>query len=64
MKTYTVEQIRKYILSQDSLGDVLYNLNEAKIDAANEEPEYKCLGCGEELTSEEDQREGYCFDCN
>lgn len=26
MKTYTIEQIRKYIMSQDSLGDVLYNL--------------------------------------
>ena len=26
MKNYTVEQIRKYIQSQDSLGDVLYNL--------------------------------------
>ena len=38
MKTYTIEQIRKYILSQDSLGDVLYNLKESKIDEANEEP--------------------------
>lgn len=26
MKTYTLEQIKKYIISQDSLGDVLYNL--------------------------------------
>lgn len=27
MKTYTIEQIKKYIQSQDSLGDVMYNLN-------------------------------------
>ena len=26
MKTYTIQQIEKYITSQDSLGDVLYNL--------------------------------------
>jgi hypothetical protein len=25
-KTYTLEEIKKYILKQDSLGDVLYNL--------------------------------------
>lgn len=24
--TYTIEQIRTYLLSQDSLGDILYNL--------------------------------------
>lgn len=33
--TYTIEEIRNYILSQDSLGDVLYNLNEANIAKAN-----------------------------
>ena len=26
MKTYTIEQIKKYVQSQDSLGDVLYYL--------------------------------------
>jgi len=35
MKTYNIEQIKKYILSQDSLGDVLYNLKEENIDKAN-----------------------------
>jgi hypothetical protein len=35
MKLYTIEQIQKYILSQDSLGDVLYNLTEENIDKAN-----------------------------
>lgn len=34
-KTYTIAQIRKYIESQDSLSDVLYNLTEEKIDQAN-----------------------------
>jgi hypothetical protein len=27
MKTYTIEQIRKYVESRDSLGDVLYYLD-------------------------------------
>lgn len=30
MQKFTIEQIKTYILSQDSLGDVLYNLNEKK----------------------------------
>lgn len=33
-KTYTVEQIKAYILSQDSFGDVLHNLSEESIDKA------------------------------
>lgn len=36
-KTYTVEQIKTYIRSKDSLGDVLYFCNEENIDKANEE---------------------------
>jgi len=38
-KTFTIEEIRKYILSQDSLGDVLYNLKEENIIQANEPEE-------------------------
>ncbi len=34
--TFTIDEIRKYILSQDSLGDVLYNLSSSKIFEANE----------------------------
>lgn len=34
MKKYTIEEIRKYLLKQDSMGDILYNLSEAKVDAA------------------------------
>jgi len=36
MQTFTVEQIRKYIQSQDSIGDVLYNLSEEAIVQANQ----------------------------
>jgi hypothetical protein len=32
---FTIDEIRKYILSQDSLGDVLYNLKAEKIVEAN-----------------------------
>lgn len=38
-KTFTIEQIRNYILKQDSLGDVLYNLKAEKIEEANETEE-------------------------
>jgi hypothetical protein len=34
--TFTIEEIRNYILSQDSLGDVLYNLKEENIIKANQ----------------------------
>jgi hypothetical protein len=37
--TFTIDEIRKYILSQDSLGDVLYNLSASKILEANESEE-------------------------
>lgn len=35
-RTFTIDEIKNYILSQDSLGDVLYNLTEQKIIKANE----------------------------
>lgn len=34
--TFTIDEIRNYILSQDSLGDVLYNLDSDHIYEANE----------------------------
>lgn len=37
--TFTITEIRKYILSQDSLGDVLYNLKAEKIIEANNKEE-------------------------
>lgn len=41
MKKFTLEEIKNYILSQDSLGDILYNLNEEKIEKANIIPKVK-----------------------
>jgi len=36
MKKYTIEEIRNYLNSQDSLGDIHYYLSEKNIDKANE----------------------------
>lgn len=36
MEKFTIEEIRKYILSQDSRGDILYNLSEDNIRRANQ----------------------------
>lgn len=36
---FTIEEIRNYIMSQDSLGDVMYNLNAENIIEANEPKE-------------------------
>jgi hypothetical protein len=35
-RKYTIQEIKNYILKQDSLGDVLYNLNHDKIMEANQ----------------------------
>jgi len=62
--TFTVEEIRNYILAQDSLGDVLHFLNADNIIKANKasdkcicddpcEHEGKCLECGEKIEEEE-----------
>ncbi len=37
MKSYTVDEIRTYLLSQDSRGDIMYNLSEENIDEALEQ---------------------------
>jgi hypothetical protein len=62
--TFTIEEIRKYLLSQDSMGDILYNLSAQKIIEANEpeekdedeEPESRgcCSECGEGYDNEEE----------
>ena len=39
VRTFTIEEIKKYILSQDSMGDIIYNLNEEKIIKANQPDE-------------------------
>ena len=45
--TFTVDEIRKYLLSQDSRGDILYNLSEENIIKAND-PQDTIEGEGEE----------------
>ena len=32
---FTIEEIKKYVISQDSFGDVIYNLNAENIQKAN-----------------------------
>lgn len=65
--TFTVEEIRKYILSQDSLGDVLYNLNEKNIIKANLSKHWVCNECGfsdySDSVSEEDLENLQCSNC-
>lgn len=41
MTKYSIEEIRNYIISQPSLGDVLYFLSEENINKANK-PKEKC----------------------
>ena len=53
-KIYTVDQIRKYLEKQDSLGDVLYNLTEEKIDKAQIPDRYYCVDCEHEQESDEE----------
>ena len=36
-RTFTIEEIRNYLLAQDSMGDMLYFLNADNIDEANAE---------------------------
>ncbi len=38
-KTFTIEEIRNYIVNQDSLGDIAYNLSERAIIKANSSEE-------------------------
>lgn len=39
MKKYTIEEIKNYILSQDSMGDILYYLTEENIEKVNSDEE-------------------------
>ena len=48
-KKFTVEEIRAYLESQDSMGDIFYNLKEENIEIANE----KCCGTCDFFTGEE-----------
>jgi hypothetical protein len=58
--TFTIQEIRNYILSQDSLGDVVYNLSADNINKANKQKEKEsqgrgcCEECGEGFDNDED----------
>lgn len=62
VEKFTIEEIKNYVLSQDSMGDIAYNLSAENIRKANEPKE----------TSEEVVRkvkfpateEMHCPDCN
>jgi actin-related protein len=41
-RLWTVDQIKKYLMKQDSMGDMVYNLSDENIEAANE-IKYECL---------------------
>jgi len=38
---FSIEEIRNYLLAQDSFGDCLYNLSEQAIKEANRIPSWK-----------------------
>jgi len=38
-KRYTIAEFRKYLESQDSMGDIYYYLNEENVDKANKPKE-------------------------
>lgn len=43
MKSYTIEQIKKYLLKSESLGDALHYCDEKHLNKAQEEPIYSEL---------------------
>jgi len=68
VKKYTISEIKRYILSQDSLGDVLYNLKHEKIDYANIEICKNCLqkqgeecGINGREIFDDDTCENFCY---
>lgn len=46
-RLFTIDDFRKYIVTQDSLGDVLYNLTDENVAKACE-PKYKCIATTED----------------
>lgn len=45
---FTLDQIRAYLVKQDSFGDAVYNLSEENILEANLPELYTCSSCGVE----------------
>lgn len=42
-KLYSLKEIELYIVSQDSLGDVLYNLSEENVDKVIDDNNFKTI---------------------
>lgn len=65
---FTIEQIRTYLLSQDSMGDALYNLSEQSISNVNnveKRPECSVENCPECSAPLEEKMSGIkCTECN
>lgn len=58
---FTIEEIKNYVQSQDSLGDVLYNLKEENVINANKVKNHDDEDLDSELGSAEDllEKEDY-----
>ena len=55
---FTIEEIRKYLMKQDSLGVIAYNLSAANIIKANEPELEKCKVCNDGFIVD-----GFCDNC-
>ena len=53
---FTIEEIKKYLESQDSMGDIHYYLSVENIKKANEDGRGCCDECGEGYDNEEEWR--------
>jgi hypothetical protein len=63
-KRFSIEEIRNYIKSKDSLGDVMYYLSESEIEKANDIPdEGICCMCGNKALLTYAGGSGYCDNC-
>lgn len=58
MNTYTLDQIKRYLSSQDSMGDIWYNIN--RIDEILAEPEKITTGIACPRCDNEEGEEGTC----
>lgn len=58
MKKYSIKEFRNYLETQDSFGDIFYNLSEESIDDANN-PECLVEDCDHRTTIEQE----YCDAC-
>jgi hypothetical protein len=60
-KKFSIEEIRKYLQSQDSFGDALYFLTEDNIEKANQLPCLECLLPIDPIEAK--MFNGYCEGC-